>query len=107
MNTASTSWENTDNANKRKWWHILLRLVLDRIIDKIGGELFDRYVWPYLVKLAKGGWAMVKAAITFLKTLLLALWNFFHAKTASAVATSGVKMVVMTCSKYAAAAAAF
>jgi hypothetical protein len=102
VNTTSTNWENAETTNKRKWWQVLLRWVLNRIIDKIGGKLFDRYVWPYLMKLAKGGWALVKAAIAFLKALLLALWNFFHAKAAA----SGVKVVVMTCCKCAAAAAA-
>jgi hypothetical protein len=107
VNTASKSWETVNNAKKRKWWQVLLRFVLDRIIDKIGGKLFDRYVWPYLVKIANKGWAMVKAAIAFLKALLVALWKFLHAKAAGgAVATSGFKMVVMTCCKFAAAAAA-
>ena len=106
VNTATTDWQNAETTKKRKWWQVLLRWVLNRIIDRIGGKLFDRYVWPYLVKIANSGWAMVKAAIAFLKVLLLALWKLFHAKAAGGAATSGVKAVVMTCCKCAVAAAA-
>lgn len=100
MSTTSTNWENAETTNKRKWWRVLLRWVLNRIIDKIGGELFEHYVWPYLVKIANSGLAMMKAAIAFLKVLLLALWKLFHAKVAGgAAATSGIKIIVMTCCK--------
>ena len=68
MNTASSGYENAANANNRKWWQILLRGGLNRIIDKVGGELFDKYVWPYLVTVAKEDWAIVKAALAFFES---------------------------------------
>ena len=103
MNTASDSYASAEASNQGKRWWTLLRIVLDRIINKIGDELFDRFVWPYLVKIAKGGWALLKAAWAFLKTLLFALW---HKATAQAAAATTVKTVVMTFCKATAFAAA-
>jgi hypothetical protein len=106
VNAATMSSDQAGSTRKRKAWQVFLLWLLERIIEKIGSELFNKYVWPYLTKIATRGWALVVAVITFLKCLLCGL---FHAKAAAsggAATTTGIKMIVMTCCKCAAAGVA-
>jgi hypothetical protein len=58
------------------------------LAEQVGVELFHQYVWPFLKSLALGVWALIKAAVAWLKCYWAA------AKTAT-----GFKAAAAACAK--------